>query len=158
MMFIFEGWQYTTRIDVVALQRVKTLAALDLIALVRGQLANEMAADPIVLCEALWALIKPQADANGLTQEAFYRGLRGDVLAEATRALLEGVADFFPTRERELMMAALAKANEVREALLQAQEAQLARIDPGSLTQSLLKASGAPSSSAPASAASTQPG
>lgn len=158
MTFPIAGHVYSARVDIAGLRRVKALTGVDLIELVRGQLAAEMANDPVQLCVALWALIKPQADANGLTEEAFYEHLAGDVLAEATNALLEGVVDFFPKRHREVLRAALAKSSELREAVSIASKAKIEAIDTDKLTQKLLAKSGEQSSSAQESSESTPPG
>jgi hypothetical protein len=65
--------------------------------------------DPCLLCDILFCLVKPEADAKGITDEDFGRALAGDALGAATDALLGEIADFFPKGRREILQRILAK-------------------------------------------------
>ena len=77
----------------------------------------------------LYALVKPEADAKGITDEDFGRAMAGDAVEHATTALLEELVDFFPQGKRRLLQKALgklksweAKALEVAEKRLESPE------------------------------------
>lgn len=53
--------------------------------------------DPIELCDVLYAVCLPQAKERGLDADRFGELLAGDVLREATNALLGSIADFSPS-------------------------------------------------------------
>jgi hypothetical protein len=52
--------------------------------------------DPTTFGPLLWALIADQAQANNVTQAAFYEDLAGDTLDGAQAAFVEALIDFFP--------------------------------------------------------------
>lgn len=100
------GWNVT--IDVPTLKRVRTLAGVNLAEMLGERLAMQLVNDPILLVDVLFAVVKPQADAQKISDEMFVEGIRGDVLDSAVKALLEELADFFPQRRRETIHAGLA--------------------------------------------------
>lgn len=51
----------------------------------------------------------PEAEKRNVTDEDFGAQLRGDVLDSATEALLQGIADFFPQRRKEVLTELLTK-------------------------------------------------
>ena len=64
---------------------------------------------PCLLCDILFCLVKPEADAKSISDEDFGRALAGDALGAATDALLQEIADFFPKGRREIMQRILQK-------------------------------------------------
>ena len=96
-------------INVDAVKRVKALLEVDLLDVVEGTLLERLVGDPVLLCDVIYALCKPQADADGVSDEDFGRAMAGDVIDDATTAFLENLVDFFPLRRRRLLEKALAK-------------------------------------------------
>ncbi len=92
------AWQVT--IDIAAAKRVRSLVGLDLMDISQGGAVQQLAADPILLCDALYVICKPQADKRQLSDEDFGRGLSGEVIERATTVFLEELADFFPGARR----------------------------------------------------------
>lgn len=107
-----EDRQWFIAINVDAIKRVKAIG-VDLLD-VGGEVFQQLAGDPVLLCDVLWVLCKSQAGENGLTDEQFGRGLAGDALDRATEALLEELISFFPSSRRHLMEKALAKTMELQ--------------------------------------------
>ena len=103
------GRTWTVTINVDAIKRVKGLAGVNLLDALDGKLLEKLASDPVLLCDILFALCKPQADAQGVTDEDFGRGMAGDVIDAATSAFLEELCGFFPKGRRELLAKALGK-------------------------------------------------
>jgi len=105
-----EGRPWTIQVTTTTLKRVKSLLGFDLGKMAAdGSLYKVLADDPILLCDLLYAICKPQADERKLSDEDFGRGLAGDAIDAATTALMEGLIDFFPKGRRELHRKALAK-------------------------------------------------
>jgi hypothetical protein len=103
------GCTWTVTVNVEAVKRVRGLLSVDLLEVLDGKLLERLAADPILLCDLVYALCKPEADAKGVTDEEFGRAMAGDAIDGATVALMEELVDFFPKGRRELLARALEK-------------------------------------------------
>lgn len=142
-----EGREWSIRIDVNAVKRVKEDCAVELLDIAKGD-ANAIAvvlANPAILINVLFSVCKPQAEKLGITGEEFASGVVGDVIETATTALIEGIADFFPASRRKVLRAALAKVMEADAMAVQNAATAIASLD----VQSLLQKSGGPSTSSP---------
>ena len=100
-------WVVSLNIDTV--KRVRSLLEVDLLQVVEGKLLERLVADPVLLCDILFVICKTEADARNVTDEDFGRGLAGDAIDAATKALLEELVDFFPLGKRRLLGKALEK-------------------------------------------------
>jgi hypothetical protein len=96
------GRQWTVALNIAAVKRVRDLAGVDLLAAssddASENVITRLAGDPVLLCDVVYAVCKPEADAADLGDEDFGRAMAGDAIDAATRALLEELADFFPNR------------------------------------------------------------
>jgi len=104
-----KGRDWKVEVNVAAVKRIKDLADIDLIDSNEGAVFHRLAEDPIALCDVIYAVCKPQADADGITDEEFGSAMGGDVIDAATEAFLEELIDFFPSRRRPIHKKALAK-------------------------------------------------
>ena len=146
---------WTVEINVDAIKRVRSLCELDLLNTNHPGTLERLATDPVLLCDAIFAVCKPQADKQGVSDEEFGRAMAGDAIEQATEAFLEELARFFPTRRRELMTRALQKLRALDEKLLDAAEARLESGELEKMLESDLTA-GKSSTSSPGSSESTQ--
>jgi len=91
-------------IDVNALKRVRTICEVDLASAIAdgGKILGQLSSDPVLLCDVIFAICKPQADALHVSDVEFGGGMSGDALEAATGALLDGLVDFFPKARRAL--------------------------------------------------------
>ena len=89
-------WAIT--VNVAAVKRVRELLQVNLLEIAdqKGKLLERLVDDPCLLCDILFCLVKPEADAKGISDEDFGRALAGDALGAATDALLAGDRRFFP--------------------------------------------------------------
>ena len=90
------GKTWPLEIDLPACRRVRDLVGVNLLTLHLARLLQELA-DPVRLCEVLWAVNKPEADVAGLDLDAFLRRMVVQ-MGPITDALLTGpggLADFF---------------------------------------------------------------
>ena len=103
-------WAIT--VNVAAVKRVRELLAVNILEIAdsKGKLLERLVEDPCLLCDVLWCLVKPEAEAKGISDEEFGRALGGDALDQATDALLTEIADFFPKSRREVLRRILEEA------------------------------------------------
>ncbi len=89
-------------INVAAVKRVRDLVRVDLLEIVEGSLIEKLIRDPILLCDIVYAVCKPQADEREVGDEDFGRAMAGDAIEHATTALLEDLVSFCPSpRDRK---------------------------------------------------------
>ena len=107
------GRVWTVQLNVDAIRRVKTLTGVNLLSAVEGKLLQDLGADPVLLCDVLYAVIKPEADAKNVTDADFGKALAGDAIDQATAALLEELVAFFPLGKRRVAEVALRRLREM---------------------------------------------
>ena len=155
---------WTIQVNVDALKRVKSLLDVDLMEAVDGKLLQRMLDEPILLCDIIYAMCKPQADAASVTDEDFGRAMAGDAIDNATQALLEELVDFFPQRRRALLTKVLDKLKKLDSLALATVTDRIEKIDLDKVMSSAVAQldndlsallAGKPSGPAPASSAST---
>ena len=116
------GRTWTVAVNVDAIKRVRTLCNVNLLEIVEGDLLGRLANDPILLCDVLYAVCKPELDAKGVSDEDFGRAMGGDVIEAATAAFLEEMVGFFPRPKRAVLAKALGKLRVLEERALRAVE------------------------------------
>jgi len=104
---------WTIAVNVDSIKRVKSLLGLDLLTILDGKLADRFFADPILLVDTIYAICKPDADAQGITDSDFGRAMSGDAIENANTAFLEELTDFFRGSQRKVLKGALAKITEM---------------------------------------------
>lgn len=105
------GQTWTLSMNVNTLRRVKALCGVNLTEIVTLEpgkqpdttLLEQLASDPILLVDVLYAVVKPEADAKGITDEAFGAAMVGDAIDQAVNALLDEVINFFPSPKRKVL-------------------------------------------------------
>ena len=149
-----QGRTWTVTINVDAIRRVRALLNINLLETVEGKLLERLITDPVLLCDILFALIQPEAEAKQVSDEDFGRALGGDVLDHATTALLEELVDFFPSGRRQVFRKALEKLKQLEGIAL---ETATRRLESSELEQQMAAAlasiPGASSGSSPESSA-----
>jgi len=101
------GRAWTVTVNVDAVKRVRSLLNVNLLEVLDGKLIERLAGDAVLLCDVLYALVKPEADERKVTDEEFGRSMAGDAIEQGTTALLEELVDFFPQARRRLLAKAL---------------------------------------------------
>jgi len=152
-------WQLAITVD--AVRRVRDLVGVNLARLIEPReaggslpLMTDLEDDLLLLVDVIYALVKPQADAAGVSDEDFGRALGGEAIAAAHEAFWRELADFFRSLRRRPNAAearAIEKQLAMVEAAMAALEARIEKID----TDAIVRTVGDSSSSAPASAASS---
>jgi len=120
------GRLWTLAVNVAAIKRVRAICDVDLNSIVEldaknnptAKLLERLSTDPVLLVDVLYAVCKDQADKLGVTDEQFGAAMVGDGIEQASMALLEAIADFFPARRRELMHKLLSRAKQLDTVML----------------------------------------
>lgn len=152
------GREWSVEINVAALKRVKSLVGVDLLGVLDGTLVERLIRDPVLLCDAVYAVCKPQADERSVGDEDFGRAMAGDAIEHATEALLEELVSFCPSpRDRQNLGRVLKATRQVMDKARDLVEARLASGELEKAAEQALRTLGSSSGSAPASPASIRP-
>jgi len=147
------GRTWTISLTIDAAKRVKSLLGVNLLELDAGEppLLTRLGTDVILLCDVIYALVKPQADAAGVTDEQFGSALGGEAVLAAQTAFYEELVDFF----RKLGRTDLAKAVDAQRRVIDLAVARIeTRIDRLDLQAAVESTLGGPSGSLPEPSAS----
>ena len=103
------GRTWTLAVTVGTIKRVRALCDVDLANIInidgttpKVDLLERLGRDPVLLVDVLFAAVKPEADAKGVTDQEFGQAMAGDAIEMATTALLDEVIDFFPETKRKV--------------------------------------------------------
>ena len=143
------GRSWTLRIDVSAIRRVRQALDVDLLDLAGGPLLDRVAGDPVLLVDILYVLARGQADQQNVDAEAFGAAMVGDAIDSGVGALLEALADFFPSRKAALLRQVIDKGQTLAERLLARAEKRLADGDLDAAMEEVAAESGGSASSSP---------
>lgn len=92
-----QGRQWSVEINVTAIKRVRGLTGEDLMQVIEGTLIEKLIRDPVLLCDVVYAICKPEADSRSITDEDFGKAMAGDAIEAATTAVLEELVGFCPS-------------------------------------------------------------
>ena len=67
-----------------------------------------------VVADTMWALVRPQWDSKGVTEDQFQEGMIGDALDRATTCIEEELVNFFPSGLRTVAAKMFRKSEELR--------------------------------------------
>ena len=147
------GRTWTISLTLDAAKRVKGLLTVNLLELEAGDppLLTRLGTDVILLCDVIFALVKPQADAAGVTDAQFGAALGGEVILAAQTAFYEELVDFFRKLGRSDLAKAVSAQRRMIDLAVQRIETRIDRLD---LEAVIDKTLGEPSTSLPPSSAS----
>ena len=110
------GRTWTVDINVATLKRVRGLTGVDLMQVIEGTLIEKFIRDPVLLCDVVYAVCKPEADAATprVSDEEFGKSMAGDAIEAATQAVLDELISFCPSpRDRANLGRVLQATNRV---------------------------------------------
>jgi hypothetical protein len=114
------GRTWTLEINVGAVKRIRAICDINILDLVtidektnqpNVDMLTKLSSDPVLLVDCLYAVCKPDADAQGISDEEFGRAMSGDTIEYATNELLDAIVDFFPEAKRKLFQKVLRTAH-----------------------------------------------
>lgn len=144
-----QPWQ--VEITIPAARRVKQLLGVNI--LQGTESLRQLSEDPLLFCDVLWLLCEEQAKAKQIDSEQFGAALAGDAFESAITAYMEALANFFPSRRREILQG-VQQSNQALEEMLAGMTTE--RI-PRLLQTMRAALSGSTSPDSPASSATNQP-
>ncbi len=99
------GRVWVVDIDNTTLKRVKLLTDVRLLdAIDQGSdVVARLSTDPLLLGDVLYAICKPQADSQQISDEAFAEGIAGDVIDEGVKAVIDALVAYCPESKRRLL-------------------------------------------------------
>jgi len=160
------GRTWTVEINVATLKRVRGLTGVDLMQVIEGTLIEKLIRDPVLLCDVVYAVCKPEADAATprVSDEEFGKAMAGDAIEAATSALLDELISFCPSpRDRANLGRVLQATNRVMDKARDLTEKRIQTLTSESELDKLVNrmvpeplTSGSSSTSAPEPSASTQ--
>lgn len=148
-----DGREWVVSVNVAAVKRVRALTGVDLLGLLDpSSCVAEKLADPVTLCDVLFAVVSPDADKRGVASECFGAAMGGDAIDSATAALMAEVVDFFPSAQRrELGHKLLAAAQVIATRQAEAMANAARETTPEAIAEQVLSGAGIQSTSAPES-------
>lgn len=159
---------WAIEITIGSIGRVDALLGVNLARLMEGEppLLTRLDTDIALLCDVLYALVKPEADAREVTDEQFAASLGGDAIAAARAAFWEALTSFFQSLHRHDVVKAIQTQNLLVAAGVKAATAKMEQIDLAAAVAARIAAidlgelldgptSGATAGSSPGSSAST---
>ena len=153
-----QGRQWSVEINVTAIKRVRGLTGEDLMQVIEGTLIEKLIRDPVLLCDVVYAICKPEADARSISDEEFGKAMAGDAIEAATTAVLEELVGFCPSpRDRANLGRVLQATRKVMDRARDLVEKKLDSGELDRLADRLLSGeatAGSSSTSAPESSAS----
>lgn len=155
------GRQWSVEINVAVLKRVRGLTGTDLMQVIEGTLIEKLIRDPVLLCDVVYAICKPEADTRtpAVSDEEFGKAMAGDAIEAATTAVLEELVGFCPSpRDRANLGRVLQATRKVMDRARDLVEKKLDSGELDRLADRLLSGeatAGSSSISAPESSAST---
>ena len=125
---------WTIVVNVATVKRVRSLLDINLLDVVKldeknrpnVDLLEQLASDPVLLCDVIYCICKPEADAQNISDEDFGTAMGGDAIEHATTALLEELVDFFPEAKRLVLRKLMNAGEKVKNQMEKALKLQLA--------------------------------
>lgn len=122
-------------------------------------LLTRLEVDLILLCDVIYAIVKPQADEKNVSDEDFGRALGGEAILAARDAFWGALSDFFRSLRRSDQVRAIEKQTALVQAAVAAADQQIEALDVGAAVAEALEGEPDPQwAKAPASAGTSGTG
>ena len=99
-----EGREWLLELNVDNLREIHARTEVDLTQLFADETVASSLERTFVMADILWVLCEPQ---RTIDKAEFDRGLKGDAVEAAEKTLMEALIDFFPSKQREILRAAM---------------------------------------------------
>lgn len=123
-----DGTKMVPNIDAPTIKRIRKELDVDLAGIFETDILERLRLDVILFVDVLYLTCEKQCLKNKITDEQFGAGLKGDAIADATRAFLEELTSFTLPAQRPALTKAITKMDQVMEK--QVELAQLRIEDP----------------------------
>jgi len=113
---------------------------------------TRLGTDVMLLCDVIFALVKPQADQQGVTDEQWAEAMGGDAILAAQQAFYEELVDFFHRQGRQDVEKAVRTQQRMIELVIEAGVQKIGQIEPEKEVAGIFaqaESGGSPTNSAP---------
>jgi len=144
---------WTVALNIGAVKRLKGLLGVDIMNLHEGDppLISRLGTDVILVCDVIFALVKPQADQLGVTDEQFAAGLGGEAILAAHKAFYEELTSFFQNLGRPDMAKAMTTQGRLIEKAVALATAKIEALNAEKMVETMFAESNPPPTSGEAS-------
>ena len=122
------GRTWTIALNIGSFKRVLGMTKLDLLG-DPGEAVARMSRDGMALCDVVYAIIKPEADTQGVSDEQFGEAMGGEPMRLATDALMEELSDFFQRYRPDLGNVVAATLKKIKQVDPAAARLAMAKLD-----------------------------
>lgn len=99
-----EGREWSVRIDVATIRRVREAVGIDLGNVYKDKESlSRLQNDVVLFCDVLFLICQPQAELRKVDAEAFGTALAGEAIGSACIAFQDALVEFLPPERRRLM-------------------------------------------------------
>lgn len=153
------GREWKVELTIGTAKRIRSLADVNLLELDQGEppLLTRLGLDVMLLCDVVYAAVKPQADDAGVSDEQFGAALGGEAILAARKAFFEELADFFRSQGRADLARAIQAQERIVALAVEQVDRKIGEIDPEKAVTEAMAApvAGGSSTSSPAASAAT---
>ena len=148
--------KWVVRLTVSSLRATRDLLAIDLNDALDPSkgVIDSLANDPLLMMDVIYLCCKKQMDERDIDADEFSDAIEGDVIAEASQALINAIIDFFPSSKTDIIRESLAIKDKMVARMKKKAMKSLSNVTEEQMeaaVQQLLKKSGPTSTPAPAS-------
>lgn len=143
-----EGRVWTVRVTYGDAKRVKQLLDLDILSLPDEgvEVIAKFLGNVLQFIDVVYVLVKPQADALGVSDEQFGQSMSGDSLRAAREAFYGALADFSPAQLREVLLGIQEQGAKIQTAMCQQAMEAMKSFDADAAVKSLVSSGNSPGS------------
>lgn len=143
-----EGRTWEVAIDIRVARRVRDMLGIDL--LNSAEALPSLLSDAYRLADVLYVVCMEQAEKLKVSDVDFGRGLAGDAIEHGTKALIDSLILFSPSRQRPLLQSLREKTDALAEKIMEGAEQRLESLDIDEEAQKILDSAGPISTTSPA--------
>jgi len=146
-----KGTTWDLQITVEAIKRVKSALGIDLGNIHQGDppQSARLDTDVVLLIDVIYVILRPQADAKGVSDVEFGESLGGDAAFAAREAFWRSLIDFFQRLHRTDAVAAIAKQMALVAEVIQMATQEIERISIEETAKGIVQTSGKRSTAGP---------
>jgi len=153
------GREWKVELTIGAARRIRSLADVNLLELDQGEppLLTRLGLDVMLLCDVVYAAVRPQADDAGVSDEQFGAALGGEAILAARKAFFEELADFFRSQGRADLARAIQAQERIVSLAVEQVDRKIGEIDPEQAVAEAMQGptAGDSSTSSPVASAAT---
>lgn len=136
------GREWDVTITAWAIRSIKSAMGFDVVDIKSGDVPYpaKLMTDDLFLADMLWAICKPECEAQDVSEDAFFKGLDGATLKNANKVLMQELIRYFDSTARPQLSASLKKFNGAYSSLVDAAVSKIDSMDVATLVKDAIAA------------------